>query len=326
MEEALIIKGRGFEMSFASETKNELARITPEKKCCTIAEIAGFMRFAGSIGLAGGGKFRVSMTTPNNAVVRHYKSLISSYFKVDTDIEVGLTETFDRGKQYTITIDPDNNSEMILREAGILMVREGLNSFSDGIYDGLIRTKCCRKAYLRGAFLASGTLANPEKSYHLEISTQSELLARDLRRLINTFVDITPRIVTRKKGYGVYLKAREQIADTLAIMGASGQYFAFQDVMMKKDLMNHAHRAENLDNANIDKAVRAAQEQVDWIRRIDKKRGLASLSPKLQEVAQLRLDHPDAGLEELGQMLDPPLSKSGVNGRLRRLGEIAKGL
>ena len=326
MEEALIIKGRGFEMSFASETKNELARITPEKKCCTIAEIAGFMRFAGSIGLAGGGKFRISMTTPNNAVVRHYKSLISNYFKVNTDIEVGLTETLDRGKQYTITIDPDNNSEMILREAGILMVREGMNSFSDGIYDGLIRTKCCRKAYLRGAFLASGTLANPEKSYHLEISTQSELLARDLRRLINTFVDITPRIVTRKKGYGVYLKAREQIADTLAIMGASGQYFAFQDVMMKKDLMNHAHRAENLDNANIDKAVRAAQEQVDWIRRIDKKRGLASLSPKLQEVAQLRLDHPDAGLEELGQMLDPPLSKSGVNGRLRRLGEIAKGL
>ena len=95
---------------------------------------------------------------------------------------------------------------------------------------------------------------------------------------------------------------------------------------MKKDLMNHTHRADNLDNANIDKAIRAAAEQVEWIRRIEERQGLASLSAKLQEVAQLRLDHPDAGLEELGQMLNPPLSKSGVNGRLRRLGEIAKGL
>lgn len=313
-------------MSFASETKNELARITPEKKCCTIAEIAGFMRFAGRLGLAGGGKFRISMSTPNNAVVRHYKSLIGSYFNVDTDIEVGRGEGIDRGKQYTISIGPENNSEMILREAGILMVREGLNSISDGIYGGLIRTKCCRKAYLRGAFLAAGTVASPDKSYHLEITAGSELLARDLRRLVNTFEDITPRIVGRKKGYGVYLKARDQIADTLAIMGASGQYFAFQDVMMKKDLMNQTHRAENLDNANIDKAIRAAQEQVEWIRRIEEKQGLASLSAKLQEVARLRLEHPDAGLEELGQMLTPPLSKSGVNGRLRRLGEIARNL
>lgn len=314
-------------MSFASETKNELARITPEKKCCTIAEIAGFMRFAGRLGLAGGGKFRISMTTRSNAVVRHYRSLIRSYFNVDTEIEVGMAEnSFDRGKQYTITIGPENNSEMILREAGILMVREGMNSISDGIYDGLIRTKCCRKAYLRGAFLGAGTIANPEKSYHLEINTSSGIIARDLRRLINTFVDITPKVVERRKGFGVYLKAREQIADTLAIMGASHQYFAFQDVMMRKDLMNQAHRAENLDNANIDKAVRAAQEQVEWIRKIEAKRGLASLSAKLQEVAELRLEHPDAGLEELGQMLDPPLSKSGVNGRLRRLGEIAKGL
>jgi len=169
-------------------------------------------------------------------------------------------------------------------------------------------------------------VASPDKSYHLEITTGSQLLARDLRRLINTFDDITPKIVERKKGYGVYLKAREQVADTLAIMGATGQYFHFQDVMMRKDLMNQAHRAENLDNANIDKAIRAAQEQVEWIRKIDEKRGLASLSAKLQEVAELRLEHPDAGLEELGQLLDPPLSKSGVNGRLRRLGEIAKGL
>ncbi len=310
-------------MSFASETKNELARIIPEKKCCTIAEIAGFIRFAGSIGLAGGGKFRISMKTGNSAVVRHYKGLIRSYFSVDVMIGMGQAHSPDRGTIYTITIGPENLSEMILREAGILMVREGMNTISDGIYDGLIRTKCCRKAYLRGAFLASGTVSSPEKGYHFEIRSTSRQSARDLRRLINTFDDITPKMIERKQGYGIYLKSRDQIADTLAIMGASGQYFEFLDVMMKKDLMNQTHRADNLDNANIDKALRAAQEQVEWIRAIEETRGLDSLSLKLQAAARLRLEHPDAPIEELGQMMDPPLTKSGMNGRLRRIGEIA---
>ena len=313
-------------MSFSSETKNELARITPEKKCCTIAEIAGFMRFAGSIGLAGGGKFRISMTTGSNAVVRHYRGLIRSYFTVDTTIEMGRGRSPERGSIYTITIGPENRSEMILREAGILMVREGMNTISDGIYEGLIRTKCCRKAYLRGAFLAAGSLSSPEKGYHFEIRTASRQCARDLRRLINTFDDITPKIVERRQGYGVYLKSRDQIADTLAIMGASGQYFEFLDVMMKKDLMNRTHRADNLDNANIDKALRAAEEQMEWIRRIERTRGLDSLSPKLQAAARIRLENPDASIEDLGRMMDPPLTKSGINGRLRRIRDIAEGL
>lgn len=319
-------------MSYASEVKNELARIIPEKDCCTLAEIAGFMRFSGSIGLAGLGKFRIVMTTPNLAIVRHYKTLIKKYFEVETEIEVGESEgpvrpgQGRRAKAYTISIGPENNSEMILRETGILMVRQGMNAISDGIYDGLIRTKCCRKAYLRGAFLASGKISNPEKGYHYEITTTSEAQARDLRRLINTFVDITPKIVERKKGYGVYLKAREQIADTLAIMGASQQYFDFLDVMMRKELLSQAHRAENLDLANVDKALQAAQQQIEWIEKIQKKRGLDFLSPKLKEVAKARLDNPDIGIEELGKTLTPPLSKSGVNNRLKRIKEIAKEL
>ena len=313
-------------MSFVQETKNELARVHPEKTCCKIAEIAGFLRFAGSIGIVGREKYRIVMTTPNLAIVRHYKTLIREYFEVDVSIEVSQGAAFDRGNMYSITLGPEQLSEMILREAGILMARAGRNSISDGIYDELLRTKCCRKSYLRGAFLAAGTMSNPEKGYHYEITTASEACARDLRRLINTFDDITPKIVARRTRYGVYLKAREQIADMLAIMGASTQYFAYQDVMMKKDLLTHAHRADNLDNANIDKAVRAAQEQLEWIRRIEARGGLSSLTPKLQAVAMARLDHPDAGLEELGRLMDPPLSKSGVNNRLRRLGEIAKGL
>ncbi len=313
-------------MSFAVEIKNELARIMPEKKCCMLAEIAGFMRFAGSIGLVGGGKFRIVMTTTNAAAVRHYKTLIETYFSVETSIEMGAGEGFTRGKEYTISIGPDNKSEMILRETGILMVKEGMNAISDGIYDGLIHTKCCRKAYLRGAFLGAGTVNNPEKGYHYEINAGSEILAKDLQRLLNTFVDITPKITKRKNGYGVYLKAREQIADTLAIMGASKHYFDFLDVIMIKDLTAAAHKARNLDTANIDKALRASEEQIAAINKIYLNRGTEFLTPKLQEVADARLANPELGIEELGKVLNPPLSKSGVNNRLRRIIKIAKGM
>jgi len=313
-------------MTFVQETKNELARISPEKSCCQVAEIAGFIRFAGSIGIVGREKYRIVTTTPNLAVVRHYKSLINEYFSVDPSIEAASGGPFGKGKVYSITLGPEDLSEMILREVGILMARAGRNSITDGIYDELLRTKCCRKSYLRGAFLASGTVSNPEKGYHFEVTTTSEATARGLRRLINTFDDITPRIVTRKNRFGIYIKSREQIADMLAIMGASSQYFAYQDIMMKKDLLTHAHRAESLDNANIDKSLKAAAEQVEWIRRIQESGGLCRLSPKLQEAAVMRLENPDAGLEELGQMFDPPLSKSGINNRLRRLEQIARGL
>ena len=129
-------------MSFASETKNELARIVPEKKCCMLAEIAGFMRMAGSIRLAGGGKFRIVMTTGNPAVARHYKTLIKTYFSVDAGLEMGQDQqSLKRGHVYMLSIGPEDLSEQILRETGILMVKEGMNFISDGIYDGLIKTK-----------------------------------------------------------------------------------------------------------------------------------------------------------------------------------------
>lgn len=313
-------------MSFATETKNELSRILPEKKCCMLAEIAGFMRFAGSVGLAGLGKFRISMTTPSVAVVRHYKALIKSYFQVDTEIEVGKGEGFGNSKTYTITIGPENNSEMILREVGILIVREGFNTISDGIYESLVRTKCCRKSYLRGAFLAAGTVSAPDKSYHLEIAASTEIQAKDLRKLINTFVDISPKTIKRRKGWGVYLKAREQIADTLAIMGASSKFFEYLDVIMRKDIYTKAGKAERLDLANMDKALKASEKQRADITKIAETKGLEFLSAKLREVAEIRLEHPDVGIEELGKLLNPPLSKSGVNNRLRRISEIAKEL
>lgn len=313
-------------MSFASETKNELARIMPDKKCCMLAEIAGFMRIAGSIQLAGGGKFNIVMTTSSPAVARHYKTLIKTYFSIDPQVKLGQEISLKKGHAYILSIGPEDLSEQILRETGILMVKEGMNFISDGIYDGLIRTKCCRKAYLRGAFLAGGTVNSPEKEYHFEINAGTEALAKDLRRLLNSFVDISAKVVRRKRGSSVYLKAGEQVRDAIGIMGASNQFFKFDEIMMMKGLKSQTCRINNLDNANIDKAIRAAEKQINSIKKIIEKRGLDFLSPKLREAAQIRLENPDVGIEELGKLMNPPLSKSGINNRLRRIEELAREL
>ncbi|MCQ4637243.1 DNA-binding protein WhiA [Anaerovorax odorimutans] len=305
------------------ETKNELAHVMPEKKCCMLAEIAGFIRMCGSIRLVGGGKFRIVTTTEIPAVARHYKKLIKDYFGIDAALEVGQGNTLKRGRAYILTIGPEDLSEQILRETGILMVKEGMNYISDGIYDGLIRTKCCRKACLRGIFLASGTITDPEKGYHIEFNCNSQILAGDVKKLINSFVDLHAKVSVRKKNYAVYVKEAEQIIDILAIMGAHSQIFAFEDVRITKEIRNKANRINNCDNANIDKALQAAEKQLGWIRKIQDTKGLRFLPDKLYEVAILRLDNPEATLQELADMMDPPMKKSGINNRFRKIEELA---
>lgn len=260
-------------MSFSADTKNELAHVEPEKKCCMLAEIAGFIRMCGSIRLAGGGKFEIVTATEHPAVARHYKRMLKEYFGIDAELAVGQGSGLKKGRSYLLSIGPENLSEQILRETGILMVKEGMNYISDGIYDGLIRTKCCRKACLRGIFLASGTITDPEKSYHLEFSCSSQILAGDVKKLINSFVDLHAKVSARKKNYAVYVKEAEQIIDILAIMGAHSQIFAFEDVRITKEIRNKANRINNCDNANIDKTLKAAEKQLSWIHKIQETEG-----------------------------------------------------
>ena len=310
-------------MSFSADTKNELAHVEPEKKCCMLAEIAGFIRMCGSIRLAGGGKFEIVTATEHPAVARHYKRMLKEYFGIDAELAVGQGSGLKKGRSYLLSIGPENLSEQILRETGILMVKEGMNYISDGIYDGLIRTKCCRKACLRGIFLASGTITDPEKSYHLEFSCSSQILAGDVKKLINSFVDLHAKVSARKKNYAVYVKEAEQIIDILAIMGAHSQIFAFEDVRITKEIRNKANRINNCDNANIDKTLKAAEKQLSWIHKIQETKGLAFLPDKLRDVAVLRLENPEATLQELADMMDPPMKKSGLNNRFRKIEELA---
>lgn len=315
-------------MSFASDTKNELARIEPEKKCCMLAEISGFLRVSGSIGLQGRGRFSIKITTENPAVARHYKKLLQDYFGIETKLEIGEGKAVGRARtgkkySYSITIDADNLSEQILRETGMLLIKEGNNYFSDGIYSGLIRTKCCKKAYLRGVFMGAGTMSDPEKGYDLEFVLNSETMATDLRKLINSFVDLSCKTVKRGKRYIVYMKKADYISDTLAIMGASNQVFSMEETRIKKTMISSAKRSVNCDNANMDRTIEASLKQTAAIKKIDEKLGLNALSDKLREVAQLRLENPDISITALGELCDPPLKKSGINNRIKRLEEIA---
>ena len=211
---------------------------------------------------------------------------------------VGDAPIVKSGHVFEINIIDSESCEMILRECGILLVREGCNYISDGIYGELVKKKCCKKAYLRGLFLGVGTINNPEKGYHVEFVFNTEKLASDARKLINSF-GLKSKITKRKKHYVVYLKEAEQISDLLSIIGASEQLFKFEDTRIYKEIRNKTNRISNCDHANLDKSVDAAMRQIDAIKLIENGDGLKSLPDKLREVAEIRSSGPRAGLGEI---------------------------
>ena len=311
-------------MSFSAETKNELAREIPEKKCCQLAEISGFLRTSGSLRLAGSGKFRIVCPTDNAAVARHYKKLIKTYFKIDPGIEIEERGALRKGHIYYLTIDPDMKSESILRETGILLVKEGSNYISDGIYQDIVKKKCDRKSYLRGVFLACGSVTDPAKEYHLDFTLEHEQLATDIRRLIGTFDDLEGKVTRRKEKYVVYMKRSEYISDMLALIGADQAVLALENTRIEKEVVNMTVRLTNCDSANADRTINAAEKQIAAIQKLKDAGMLDALSEKLAEVAEIRLEHPDASLTELGEMMDPPLKKAGINSRLKRIVEASR--
>lgn len=311
-------------MSFSSETKNELARVEPEKKCDQLAEIAGFLRVSGSLRLTGRGKFTIVIATDNPAIARHYKRLIREYFQIDAKLEVGGAEALKKGHTYMLTISPEDRSESILRETGILLVREGNNYISDGIYEELIRKKCCKRAYMRGMFMGTGTISDPEKSYHLEFVCESRTLANDLKKMINSFVDLSVKVVQRRNRWVVYMKNSQYISDMLALMGAHAQMLAFENVRVQKSVYNQTTRIMNCDNANTDRTLDASEKQIRAIRILEETGQLSVLTDKLRELARLRVENPEASLTQLGEMMEPKLGKSGVNNRMKRILSMAE--
>lgn len=311
-------------MSFTSDTKKELTQLEPDKKCCMLAEIAGFLRFAGSI-VINEGKMDIKVSTENPAVARLFITMIKQYFGAKSSLYISEAASLSKSRSYDLIISAEMNAEQILRETGILAIKEGGNYLTEGIDPDLVKKRCCKKAMIRGIFLAAGAISDPDKGYHLELVCASESMARDVKKLINSF-GLKSKYVFRKNRYVVYIKECEQIIDFLNILGAHGQLFHFENVRITKELRNKTNRISNCDSANFDRTLNAAQKQLADIRVIEGTRGISSLPPKLRETALLRIENPELSLIDLAELFNPPLKKSGLNHRLTKLAEIAEKL
>lgn len=286
--------------------------------CCENAELSALIRMNGSIQLSNK-KVILDISTENAAIARRIYSLIKKHFNVHTELLVRKKMRLKKNNVYIVRI-PAGVQELL---AALKITSEGFQ-FLPGISPDIVRKNCCKRAYLRGAFMAGGSVNNPEgSSYHLEIASMYEEHCQSLVDLANEF-DLNARCIERKKGFIFYLKEGEKIIELLNIIGAHQALFKFEDVRIMRDMRNSVNRIVNCETANLNKTIGAAVRQIDNIRFLQKEIGLESLPEKLREVAEIRLAHPEINLKEVGEMLKGTVSKSGVNHRLRKLDIMAE--
>ena len=286
------------DVSFSSLVKNELFEIYSPKHCAA-AEIAAI---AGICGITAGSG--IGIRTENAAVARKFFYLIKKSLKINADVSVRSNRLLNKNRVYCIQASVIEQIHMI----GEVTDRE-----------------CCKRAYIRGAFLAGGSLSDPSKSYHLEIVNTNRQKSEDLTAIINSF-GLNARIIERKGHYIVYLKEGENIVDLLNIMGAHLSLMNMENLRIVKDMRNSVNRQVNCEMSNLSKTVQASIKQINDINTIDHIKGLGYLDDHLKAVAEIRLMYEEASLKEIGAMLSPPVGKSGVNHRLRRISEIAENL
>lgn len=311
-------------MSFSTETKNELARVTAENNCCNISELAGLVRLAGSIQIVGYKKLNLKITTELNSIARKIFKLLKQNFNINTTISVNKNQMLKRNNSYVLMVTSEMGAEELLKELGILAPGEGYYTVNK-VPTNLIKDEECVRAFIRGAFLGGGSISDPEKNYHMEFVTNNEDFANSLKDLINT-LDFNCKIVSRKNNYVVYLKESEQISDLLSIIGGHHALLSLQNTKIVKEMRNNVNRIVNCETANLTKTVNASVRQVENIRLIEETIGIDSLPENLQEIARIRVECEDMTLKELGEMLNPPIGKSGVNHRLRKIEEVANKL
>ena len=286
--------------------------------CCERAELSALIRMNGSVGLTNK-RVVLDISTENAAIARRMYTLLKRHFQIPTELLVRKKMRLKKNNIYMVRI-PAQVEEM-LKELAI--TTEGFQFYSS-IDKDLIKKPCCKRAYLRGAFLAGGSVNNPEgSSYHLEIASMYEEHCRALVELANRF-RLNARFIERKKGFILYIKEGEKIIELLSIIGAHQALFKFEDVRIMRDMRNSVNRIVNCETANLNKTIGAAVRQIDNIKLLQKEVGLENLPDKLREVAEIRLRYPDINLKEVGEMLGGQVSKSGVNHRLRKLDEWAE--
>ncbi len=299
-------------MSFAGKVKEELLEIIGKSKHCQLAELAAIFSVCGQVVMGAEGNFVIQFHTENLTVAKKCFILIKKAFRITPDILL-------RGQhQYEISILDEEDAGTVMKALGIL---EGALLVPKGI----IEKQCCKRAFLRGLFIACGSVSDPNSGYHLEMMAGNHNRATRIQEIVGVF-GLEAKIVERKKSFTVYLKEGAGIVDFLNIIGAHVALMEFENVRILKEVRNSVNRQVNCETANIRKTVSAASRQVEDIRYIKEVTGFGGLSDSLAEIAGIRLENPEMSLKDLGELLDPPIGKSGVNHRLRKLSEIAEKL
>lgn len=311
-------------LSFSANVKSELSRHFGNARHCNIAEIAGIINMCGHISIIQN-KICVKIQTENVIVARKYFTLLKKTFNIDSEILIRRNSHLKKNRVYMLFVKNDLEVEKLLSATGIMQIIKGKRVFINRIYPLVVNSVCCKRAYIRGAFLSAGSLCDPEKTYHMEFVNSNLDYSEQLRDLINSF-KMDAKIVKRKEHYIVYLKEGEQIVDLLNIMEAYVALMNLENVRILKDMRNNVNRIVNCETANLNKTITASVKQIEDINFIEENMSLAQLPQPLEEMALARLKFPDASLKELGQMMSPPVGKSGVNHRLRKISEIAETL
>ena len=299
-------------MSFSFDTKNELCRLPVQKLCCARAEAYGILLYCNTFSSS---EVRIITENPNFAA--RLPKLFQRAFNVQFD---RLPEPEAAGKMvFQIT-----NSRKLDHIINLLGYDPRQNLVLH-INFGLLEEECCRASFLRGAFFAGGSLTDPLKRYHLELNTSHLQASRELEVLLRE-CGYPPKGLSRNGSFITYFKQSDQIEDFLTLIGAPVAAMHLMSAKLEKDLRNSVNRRLNCDSANLDKAVEAAQEQLEAIRRLRSADLLAKLPDKLKKTAALRLEYPELSLSELAAAFDPPVTKSCLNHRLRKIQELAKTL
>ena len=311
------------EMSFSGMVKEELSRQIGLARHCKMAELAAILCSCGKMECFSGDS-KLKIQTENEAVARKCFTLLQKTFNIETKIFVRENSHLKRVKVYTIEITDPEEIQVIFQALRLVTnsIDQGTLVLSDML---VVQQNCCKRAFIRGAFLASGSISDPEKGYHFEIVCRTMPQAEQLRDTMNSF-DVDAKIVERKKHFVVYLKEGAQIVDILNVMEAHVALMELENVRIVKEMRNSVNRKVNCETANINKTVSAAVRQMEDITYIRDQIGFDKLPEGLRDVALTRLAYPEAALKELGQLMASPLGKSGVNHRLRKLSEIAQGL
>lgn len=307
--------------SFAAQVKAELAHLATELECCQRMELAGLLRALGRVELQGGGRIALSLSTDSSPVARKVIRLIRATFAVNYKLMVMRRTKLRKNLVYRVYIPHQDGLSEMLRACGLA---DGEGALTEWVDVPELHNDHCRRAYLRGTYLGTGWVSSPERQHHLEMVTTATEAADALGQMLFRY-GISVRLAMRKDVLVLYIKDAEQVVRFLNVVGAHESLLHYEDVRALKEMKNRVNRQVNAELANDAKAADAAARQVHAIERLRASGRLAGLSDALRQLAELRLNHPDASLKELGEMCTPPLGKSGVAHRMRQLMSLAEG-